>query len=80
MHPRHDLPAGRHERVREQFARRGRKPIQKPNTRFINPSAQSEWKLSTIYRGVAPSVVCDLVRFFLLCAFPVIALLLPSRM
>ena len=47
---------------------------------FVVNSLAPEVKLATIYRGVMPFIVCDLIRLFLLCLFPGIALLLPRLM
>jgi TRAP-type mannitol/chloroaromatic compound transport system permease large subunit len=35
---------------------------------------------ATIFRGVLPFIVTDLIRLVILIAFPIIALWLPSRM
>jgi C4-dicarboxylate transporter DctM subunit len=37
-------------------------------------------KISTIFYGVLPFIVTDLVRLVILIAFPVLATWLPSRM
>jgi len=37
-------------------------------------------KLSTIFLGVAPFVITDIVRLVVLVAFPIIATFLPSHM
>jgi TRAP-type C4-dicarboxylate transport system permease large subunit len=47
---------------------------------FVVNSLAPEVKLATIYRGVMPFIVCDLLRLLLLCLFPGIALLLPRLM
>jgi C4-dicarboxylate transporter DctM subunit len=47
---------------------------------FVVNSLAPDVKLSTIYRGVMPFIVCDLIRLLLLCIFPGIALLLPGLM
>jgi C4-dicarboxylate transporter DctM subunit len=47
---------------------------------FVVNSLVPDIKLPTIYRGVMPFIVCDLIRLLLLCLFPGIALLLPSLM
>ena len=47
---------------------------------FVVNSLAPDIKLSTIYRGVMPFIVCDLIRLLLLCIFPGIALLLPGLM
>ncbi len=47
---------------------------------FVVNSLAPDVKLATIYRGVMPFIVCDLIRLALLCLFPGIALLLPRLM
>jgi C4-dicarboxylate transporter DctM subunit len=47
---------------------------------FVVNSLAPDVKLGTIYRGVMPFIVCDLIRLLLLCLFPGIALLLPRLM
>jgi C4-dicarboxylate transporter DctM subunit len=47
---------------------------------FVVNSLAPDIKLGTIYRGVMPFIICDLIRLLLLCLFPGIALLLPSLM
>jgi C4-dicarboxylate transporter DctM subunit len=47
---------------------------------FVVNSIAPDVKLATIYRGVMPFILCDLIRLFLLCLFPGIALLLPRLM
>ena len=37
-------------------------------------------KFSTIFLGVIPFILTDLIRLVILIAFPIIALWLPSRM
>ena len=37
-------------------------------------------KISTIFYGVLPFIVTDILRLVILIAFPIIALWLPSRM
>jgi C4-dicarboxylate transporter, DctM subunit len=37
-------------------------------------------KISTIFRGVLPFIVTDILRLILLIAFPMLALWLPSKM
>ena len=44
---------------------------------FVVNSLAPEVKLGTIYRGVMPFILCDLIRLLLICLFPGIALLLP---
>ena len=43
-------------------------------------SNRSNVKFSTIFLGVIPFIVTDLIRLVILIAFPIIALWLPSRM
>ena len=47
---------------------------------FVIKSVVRDVKLSTIFLGVAPFVVTDIVRLVLLVAFPVIATYLPAHM
>jgi C4-dicarboxylate transporter DctM subunit len=47
---------------------------------FVIKSVVEDAKISTIFYGVLPFIVTDLLRLVLLIAFPVIALYLPSRM
>ncbi|HLT26997.1 MAG TPA: TRAP transporter large permease [Zeimonas sp.] len=47
---------------------------------FVIKSVVRDVKLSTIFLGVAPFVVTDIVRLVVLVAFPAIATFLPSRM
>jgi C4-dicarboxylate transporter, DctM subunit len=47
---------------------------------FVIKSVVQDVKFSTIFIGVAPFIVTDLVRLAILIAFPIIALWLPSRM
>jgi len=37
-------------------------------------------KISTIFYGVLPFIITDLLRLILLIAFPILALWLPSQM
>jgi TRAP-type mannitol/chloroaromatic compound transport system permease large subunit len=37
-------------------------------------------KFTTIFKGVLPFIITDLIRLVILIAFPMIALWLPSRM
>jgi TRAP-type mannitol/chloroaromatic compound transport system permease large subunit len=37
-------------------------------------------KISTIFYGVVPFIVTDILRLLLLIAFPILALWLPSKM
>jgi C4-dicarboxylate transporter DctM subunit len=47
---------------------------------FVIKSVIPEVSFSTIFKGVLPFIVTDLVRLVILIAFPIIALWLPSRM
>ena len=47
---------------------------------FVINTIAKEVKLTTIFRGVLPFIVSDLIRLVLLVAFPVIVLLLPMTM
>jgi tripartite ATP-independent transporter DctM subunit len=47
---------------------------------FVIKSVVPEVSFSTIFRGVSPFVVTDILRLGILVAFPIIALWLPSRM
>jgi tripartite ATP-independent transporter DctM subunit len=47
---------------------------------FVINSIARDMSLGTIYRGVAPFIVTDIVRLVILCAFPAIALWLPKSM
>jgi tripartite ATP-independent transporter DctM subunit len=47
---------------------------------FVIKSVVKDVKLSTIFYGVIPFVITDILRLALLIAFPVIALFLPARM
>jgi TRAP-type C4-dicarboxylate transport system permease large subunit len=47
---------------------------------FVIKSVVGELKFSTIFRGVAPFIVTDLVRLAILVAFPVIATWLPGQL
>ena len=47
---------------------------------FVIKSVVQEVKFSTIFRGVLPFIVTDLIRLVILIAFPILALWLPSRM
>jgi tripartite ATP-independent transporter DctM subunit len=47
---------------------------------FVIKSVVQEVSFTTIFKGVIPFVVTDIVRLIILIAFPVIALWLPSRM
>ncbi len=47
---------------------------------FVIKSVMEDVKISTIFYGVMPFIVTDLLRLVILIAFPVIATWLPSRM
>ncbi len=47
---------------------------------FVIKSVVEDVKISTIFRGVLPFIVTDILRLILLIAFPVLALWLPSKM
>ena len=47
---------------------------------FVIKSVVHDVKFSTIFAGVIPFVITDIVRLIILIAFPIIALYLPSRM
>ena len=47
---------------------------------FVIKSVVEDAKISTIFYGVLPFIVTDLLRLVLLIVFPVVALYLPSRM
>jgi TRAP-type C4-dicarboxylate transport system permease large subunit len=47
---------------------------------FVIKSVVRDVKLSTIFLGVAPFVITDIVRLVVLVAFPVIATFLPAHM
>jgi len=47
---------------------------------FVIKSVIQDINFSTIFAGVLPFIVTDLVRLVILIAFPIIALWLPSRM
>jgi C4-dicarboxylate transporter, DctM subunit len=47
---------------------------------FVIKSVIEDVKISTIFYGVLPFIVTDLLRLVVLIAFPIIALWLPSRM
>jgi C4-dicarboxylate transporter, DctM subunit len=47
---------------------------------FVIKSVVQEVSFSTIFRGVLPFIVTDLVRLVILIAFPILALYLPSHM
>jgi C4-dicarboxylate transporter, DctM subunit len=47
---------------------------------FVIKSVVQDVKFSTIFAGVIPFVITDIIRLVILIAFPLIALYLPSRM
>lgn len=47
---------------------------------FVLHSISSDIGLGRIYRGVAPFIVIDMVRLFIICAFPALVLFLPNSM
>jgi TRAP-type C4-dicarboxylate transport system permease large subunit len=47
---------------------------------FVIKSVIPDASFSTIFKGVAPFVVTDLIRLVILIAFPILALWLPQRM
>jgi TRAP-type C4-dicarboxylate transport system permease large subunit len=47
---------------------------------FVIKSVVGEVKFSTIFLGVAPFIVTDLIRLVILIVLPILALWLPSRM
>jgi C4-dicarboxylate transporter, DctM subunit len=47
---------------------------------FVIKSVVKDVKFATIFAGVAPFIVADIIRLIILIAFPVIATFLPSRM
>ena len=47
---------------------------------FVIKSVVQDVSFTTIFKGVIPFVVTDIVRLVILIAFPIIALWLPSRM
>ena len=47
---------------------------------FVIKSVIEDVKISTIFYGVLPFIVTDLIRLVILIAFPILALWLPSRM
>jgi TRAP-type C4-dicarboxylate transport system permease large subunit len=47
---------------------------------FVVKSVIKDVSFSTIFYGVLPFIVTDLIRLVILIAFPIIALWLPSRM
>ena len=47
---------------------------------FVIKSVVEDVKISTIFYGVLPFIITDILRLILLVAFPILALWLPSRM
>ena len=47
---------------------------------FVIKSVVQDVSFSTIFKGVLPFIITDLIRLVILIAFPIIALWLPSRM
>jgi C4-dicarboxylate transporter DctM subunit len=47
---------------------------------FVIKSVVQDVSFSTIFRGVIPFIITDLIRLVILIAFPIIALWLPSHM
>jgi C4-dicarboxylate transporter, DctM subunit len=47
---------------------------------FVIKSVIKDVNFATIFKGVLPFIVTDLVRLVILVAFPIIALYLPTRM
>jgi tripartite ATP-independent transporter DctM subunit len=47
---------------------------------FVINSIARDINLGTIYRGVGPFILTDIVRLIILCAFPWLSLVLPSTM
>jgi TRAP-type C4-dicarboxylate transport system permease large subunit len=47
---------------------------------FVIKSVVKDVSFTTIFKGVLPFIVTDIVRLVILIAFPVIALWLPTRM
>jgi TRAP-type C4-dicarboxylate transport system permease large subunit len=47
---------------------------------FVIKSVVKDVNFATIFKGVLPFIVTDLVRLIILIAFPIIALYLPTRM
>ena len=46
---------------------------------FVIKGVVQEVTFSTIFRGVLPFILTDLIRLVILIAFPILALWLPSR-
>jgi C4-dicarboxylate transporter DctM subunit len=47
---------------------------------FVIKSVIGDIDFSTIFRGVIPFIITDLIRLVILITFPIIALWLPSHM
>ena len=47
---------------------------------FVIKSVVEDVKISTIFYGVLPFIITDLMRLVILIAFPILALWLPSHM
>ena len=47
---------------------------------FVIKSVVEDVKISTIFYGVLPFIITDIIRLIILIAFPMIALWLPSKM
>jgi TRAP-type C4-dicarboxylate transport system permease large subunit len=47
---------------------------------FVIKSVVKDVKLSTVFYGVMPFVITDIIRLIILIAFPILALWLPSHM
>ena len=47
---------------------------------FVIKSVIEDVKISTIFYGVLPFIITDILRLILLVAFPMLAMWLPSRM
>jgi TRAP-type C4-dicarboxylate transport system permease large subunit len=47
---------------------------------FVIKSVVKDVSFTTIFKGVIPFVITDLIRLLILIAFPMIALYLPQRM
>ncbi len=47
---------------------------------FVIKSVVEDVKISTIFYGVLPFIITDILRLILLVAFPILAMWLPSRM
>ena len=47
---------------------------------FVIKSVVQDVSFATIFKGVLPFIVTDLIRLVILIAFPIIALWLPSHM